>query len=95
VAVLFTWDPKKAATNLRKHKVSFDEAKTVFLDPFALTFDDPDHSVSERRSITIGASNYHRVLFVSHVDNLEDRIRLVSARTATAAERYAYQEFEA
>jgi uncharacterized DUF497 family protein len=94
VAVLFAWDPKKATTNLRTHKVSFDEAMTVFLDPFARTFDDPDHSLSERRSITIGTSNRHRVLFVSHADGPHDWVRVISARTATAAERYAYQELE-
>jgi uncharacterized DUF497 family protein len=54
--VLYEWDPAKAADNERKHGVSFDEAKTVFLDPFAETFDHPDHSADERRFITIGAS---------------------------------------
>jgi uncharacterized DUF497 family protein len=52
----FTWDPKKAAANLRKHDVSFGEAATVFLDPIARVHDDPDHSVGERREIIIGAS---------------------------------------
>lgn len=92
--MLFTWDPKKAATNLRKHKVSFDEARTVLLDPFARTFGDPDHSLSERRSIAIGTSNRHRVVFVSHADGRDYWVRIISARTATAVERHAYQEPE-
>jgi uncharacterized DUF497 family protein len=54
--VIYEWDPKKADENLKRHKVSFDEATTVFTDPFALTFDDPDHSLEERRYATIGTS---------------------------------------
>jgi uncharacterized DUF497 family protein len=64
--VIYEWDPRKAATNLRKHGVSFDEATSVFADAFALTFDDPDHSAEELRFITIGTSSTERVLFVSH-----------------------------
>jgi len=52
----FEWDPKKAAENLRKHRVAFEEASTVFADPLAITFPDPDHSVGERRSLTFGLS---------------------------------------
>jgi uncharacterized protein len=52
--VIYEWDPKKADENLKRHKVSFDEATSVFTDPFALTFDDPDHSLEERRYATIG-----------------------------------------
>jgi hypothetical protein len=90
--VIYEWDPQKAARNLRKHGVSFDEAITVFLDPLALTFDDPDHSVDERRFITIGLSIEQRLLFVAHADRSEDRIRIISARRATRGESHEYQE---
>jgi uncharacterized DUF497 family protein len=90
--VIYEWDPKKAADNLKSHKVSFDEAVTVFTDPMALTFDDPDHSLDERRYITIGTSNKQRILFLSHADQGEDRVRIISARSATPREAHAYQE---
>lgn len=66
--MVYEWDPEKAATNLRKHKVSFAEAASVFLDPLALTFSDPDHSDEEDREITIGSSSKQRALFVSHCE---------------------------
>ena len=66
--MIYEWDPAKAAANERKHGVSFDEAKTVFLDPLAETFDDPDHSADERRFITIGMSTQQRLLFIAHAD---------------------------
>jgi uncharacterized protein len=78
--------------NSRKHGVSFDEAVTVFQDPVALTFDDPDHSIEERRFLTIGVSVRQRILFVAHADRGEDRIRIISARTSTRRESHAYQE---
>ena len=90
--MIYEWDPAKAADNERKHHVSFDEAKTVFLDPFAETFDDPDHSVDERRFITIGASMQQRLLFIAHSDSGVDRVRIISARVATRGETHAYQE---
>ena len=90
--MIYEWDPVKAVDNERKHRVSFDEAKTVFLDPFAETFDDPDHSADERRFITIGASTEQRLLFVAHADSGADRVRVISARLATRGETYAYQE---
>jgi uncharacterized protein len=90
--VIYEWDPAKAAANRRKHRVAFDEALTVFQDPFALTFDDPDHSLDERRFITIGMSAQQRVLFVSHADRQVDRVRLISARRATLGETHAYEE---
>ena len=91
--MIYEWDPDKAADNERKHVgVSFDEAKTVFLDPFAETFNDPDHSVDERRFMTIGLSTRPRLLFVAHVDRGADRVRIISARVATRGENYAYQE---
>jgi hypothetical protein len=90
--VIYEWDLAKAADNERKHGVSFDEARTVFVDPFAETSDDPDHSVDERRFITIGTSTQERLLFVAHADRGEDRIRIISARVATRGETYAHQE---
>jgi hypothetical protein len=90
--VIYEWDPEKAAANLARHKVSFDEAATVFTDPFALTFDDPDHSLTEKRFITIGTSSKGRVLFLAHVDRGDDRIRIISARRTTKSEAHAYQE---
>jgi len=89
--VQYEWDRKKAAANLRKHNVSFTEAVTVFLDPLAVTFDDPDHSQSERRFITIGTSARNRVLFISFTDRGE-RVRIVSARHATRKEIHGFEE---
>ncbi len=90
--MIYEWDANKAARNLQKHRVSFDEAATVFQDPSALTFDDPDHSIEERRFLTIGTSARQRILFVAHADRGEDRIRIISARRATRRESHAYQE---
>lgn len=87
----YEWDPAKAAANLRKHGVSFAEAASVFLDPMALTFEDPDHSDEEDREITIGVSTKRRVLFVSHAAR-GDRIRIISARKATRKEQRQYAE---
>ena len=89
--VIYEWDPAKAARNRRKHGVSFAEAASVFLDPMALTFDDPDHSNEEPREITIGASSKQRVLFVSHCMR-EKRIRIISARRAQQREIKQYAE---
>ena len=90
--MIYAWDPKKAAANLTKHKVSFEEATTVFTDPFALTFDDPDHSMDEQRFITIGTSSKQRIVFLSHADRGEDHVRIIHARPATTTEAHAYQE---
>ena len=76
--------PAEGRRNLRKHAVSFEEALTVFRDPLALTFDDPDHSIHERRFVTIGLSTKQRLLFVAHADRGEDRIRIISARRGDA-----------
>lgn len=86
----FEWDPVKAASNLKKHRVSFDEAVTVFYDPLAATFDDPDHSVDERRLITVGYSAYGRLLVVCHIERGEG-VRLISARCATRRERKRHE----
>ena len=90
--MIYEWDPRKARLNERKHAVSFEEAASVFLDPFALTFDDPDHSIDERRFITLGESERSRVLFVAHADIDEQRTRIISARKVTRRERHGYQE---
>jgi uncharacterized DUF497 family protein len=89
--VLFEWDPAKAARNYRKHRISFHEAATVFGDPLAVTFDDPDHSQSEQRLITVGTSGAGRLLLVAHTERGE-RIRVISARQATPREREQYEE---
>jgi uncharacterized protein len=88
--MLFEWDDQIAAHNLQKHHVSFQEAATIFGDPWALTFDDPDHSADEQRFITIGESERRRVLLVSHTDR-DDITRIISARKATRQERRAYE----
>ena len=87
----FEWDPNKAARNRRKHGVPFQEAATVFGDPLALTFRDPDHSIDEERFVTIGMSQGHRILVVAHLDR-EQGIRMISARKATLQERKQYEE---
>ena len=87
----FEWDPGKARQNLRKHRVSFQEAATVFGDPLAITYPDPDHSVSEYRFITVGLSSAGSFLIVSHADRGES-IRIISARKTTGYERKHYEE---
>lgn len=89
----FEWDPSKARQNLRKHQVSFEEAATVFGDPLAITYPDPDHSTSEQRFITIGLSNVSRTLIVAHADR-DEKIRIISARRTTQRERRHYEEYE-
>ena len=81
----------KAASNVRKHGVSFDEAGSVFLDPLAVSGPDPDHSVGESRYITFGMSSLGRLLAVSHTYR-PDAIRIISARRVTRAERRIYEE---
>jgi len=89
--VTYEWDPDKAAANVRKHRVPFEEAASVFLDPAALTFPDPDHSEDEDRAITVGRSTRERVLFVAHTER-DDRIRIISTRPATQREQRQYEE---
>jgi uncharacterized DUF497 family protein len=86
----FEWDPSKARTNLRKHGVSFREAATVFRDSLSITAYDPDHSEEEGRYITVGTSVSQRFLIVAHTDR-GTRIRVISARELTRAERKAYE----
>ena len=87
----FEWDPKKEAKNIRKHKVTFSEAATVFGNTLSTTVPDPDHSEEEDRYIIIGLSQRHRLLMVAHTERGE-RTRIISARTLTPAEREAYEE---
>jgi len=89
--VIYEWDPKKARANLRKHRVSFEEAATVFLDPLAITYPDPDHSDEEFREITVGHSAKLGVIFLSHTQR-GNRIRIIGARKATRWERKHYEE---
>ena len=87
----FEWDKNKAAKNLSKHEVSFEEAKTVFDDSLYVDFYDPDHSEKEERYLIVGESNRRRLLIVSYTEK-EKAIRLISAREVTRSEREAYEE---
>jgi len=89
--VNFEWDPGKASQNRRKHRVSFQEAATIFGDPLAVTYPDPDHSISEQRFITVGMSSPGRVLIVAHSDR-DENVRIISARKTTQRERKQYEE---
>jgi uncharacterized DUF497 family protein len=82
----FSWDDRKAATNLKKHGVAFEEAATVFADPIARLYDDPDHSENDQRFLLVGHSFAGRVLLVVHAEN-RDTIRIISARRAKPTER--------
>ena len=87
----FEWDEEKAKANVRHHKISFDEAKTVFDDPFTITINDPKHSIIEERFVDIGTSSKRRILVVVYTQR-GDRIRLISCRKATVWEREIYEE---
>ncbi len=87
----FEWDPEKASSNLRKHKVSFEEASTALSDPMAATGTDPDHSIGEFRYVTFGISERDRLLVVAHTEQNET-VRIISARLASKRERKIYEE---
>lgn len=87
----FEWDPAKAKQNYAKHKVSFEEVVTVFYDPLSVTLYDPDHSIGERRFITIGFSSRGRLVFVSHTER-GGTLRIISARCATPRERRKHED---
>ncbi len=89
--VSFEWDLAKARSNWRKHKVSFEDGISVFSDPFAKIFPDPDHSEDETREIVIGHSTRRGLLLVSFTER-HNRIRIISARQATPRERKDYEE---
>jgi uncharacterized protein len=91
VPLVFEWNGRKARNNLEKHGVSFEEAASVFGDPLSLTIEDPLHPETERRFIVMGFSVRGRTLVVVHSER-NDRIRMISARMATSAERRQYEE---
>lgn len=87
----FEWDPKKAASNRRKHGVTFEEATSALRDASSATGRDPDHSEDEEQFVTFGISSQGRLLTVSHTER-NNAIRIISARLATNAERQIYEE---
>jgi uncharacterized protein len=89
--VKFAWDAAKAREKVVKHGVSFDEAMTVFDDPLAITYSDPDHSSGELRLLTFGFSSDRRLLVVSHTER-DDTVRIISARALSRRERRIYEE---
>ena len=89
--LLFEWDPNKARRNLEIHKVSFDEASAAFKDTLSLTIHDPSHSDEEDRFVLIGNSYKNRLLVIVHLE-MENKIRIISARKATKKERKQYEE---
>jgi uncharacterized DUF497 family protein len=88
---IFEWDADKAASNARKHGVTFEEASTVFGDPLSLLMRDPDHSLVEERFLVLGMSNRRRLLVAAFAER-SPRTRLISARLATRGERKRYEE---
>jgi len=86
------WDPKKARSNLRKHKVSFEEAATAMSDPMAATGANPNHSITEDRYVTFGVSDRGRLVVVAHTEE-EETIRIISARLASLPRALAYSDF--
>jgi len=91
VTLTFEWNSRKARSNLSKHGVSFEEASTIFGDSLSLTIPDPDHSITERRYITMGRAFNGKLLVVVHTDR-GDNIRIISARRANRRERKSYEE---
>ena len=90
---VFEWDDDKARSNLRKHRVGFIEAVSVFEDPLARIFDDPAHSAEEAREIIIGHSIVGRLFLVCFIEPLEDEVRIISARRVTKREKNDYEEY--
>jgi uncharacterized DUF497 family protein len=91
MSLQFEWDEDKARKNLKKHGISFEEARSVFGDPLALTIPDPLHSEGEDRFVTLGESHRRRLLVVVFTER-GDKIRIISARAATRRERKDYEE---
>ena len=87
----YAWDDRKAQVNLQKHKVSFEEASSVFSDPLALTYADGMHSLNEARFLTFGMSFSSRILIISHTE-IPAGIRIISARKADRTERKVYEQ---
>ena len=91
MALGFSWDPRKAASNERKHGVSFEEAVTAFGDLLSITVPDPDHSANENRFVLVGLSDHNRLVVVAHVER-GDETRIINARLATRRERTKYEK---
>ncbi len=91
MAMQFEWDEEKAEINLKKHKIGFQEAKSVFGDPFSITIDDPDHSKKEQRFIDIGSSASGKLLVIVYTER-GNKLRIISCRKATPIERRKYEE---
>jgi uncharacterized DUF497 family protein len=87
----FEWDTEKAETNLKKHKIDFSEAETVFGDPTAKIFDDEAHSFEEKREIIVGHSVQNRLLIICFTERENDTVRIISARLTTSQERRDYE----
>lgn len=92
MSLIFEWDSQKAISNIKKHGVTFEEAKTVFSDPIAYIFDDEWHSIGERREIIIGHSVQNRLLLVCFTEKSKGVIRIFSSRLATRKERKDYEQ---
>lgn len=90
--LIFEWNREKEKINFKKHRISFDEAKTVFFDPLAKIFDDENHSFGEKREIIIGHSKRNRLLIMVYIERYQNLIRIISARLATKNEKKAYEE---
>jgi uncharacterized DUF497 family protein len=91
VGIDFEWDPNKAARNVQKHGVTFEEAATVFRDDLSVTVPDPDHPIGEERFVTVGVSGQNRLLMIAHAER-GNSIRIISARELTPRERRQYEE---
>ena len=91
MSLQFEWDPSKASENLGKHRVTFEEAATVFGDHLSMTAPDPDHSTEEDRFITVGSSSQNQLLMIAHTERAKS-IRIISARELTPSERRQYEE---
>jgi len=91
MALTFEWDEIKSKLNFKKHGVDFDEAKTIFNDPYGITIDDPDHSYAEERYLDIGISSTGRMLIVWYSERNEN-IRIIGCRRAIRSERKIYEK---
>lgn len=87
----FQWHPSKAESNLKKHGISFDEAKTVFDDPLQIHFTDNPHSIGEQRYLCLGMSDQGRVLTIIYTEERDETIRIISTREATKREKKRYE----
>ena len=90
MTIEFEWDAAKAKTNLGQHRISFEEATSVFYDALSVTISDPDHSVNERHFLLIGMTTTRRLVVVAHIDR-GGRIRIINARRAPRGERAIYE----